>query len=96
MAMIGTTITEFIISQQRRYEGATGEFSSLVNDIVIGCKAIASAVKYGKLSDTDVLGTAETENVQGETQKKLDIISNDLFIKRRLRVLSETLNFAGV
>jgi fructose-1,6-bisphosphatase I len=80
--MIGTTITEFIISEQRRYEGATGEFSSLINDIVIGCKAIASAVKYGKLSDTDVLGTADTQNVQGETQKKLDIISNALFIKR--------------
>jgi fructose-1,6-bisphosphatase I len=80
--MIGTTITEFIISEQRRVAEATGEFSSLINDIVIGCKAIASAVKYGKLSDTDVLGTADTQNVQGETQKKLDIISNELFIKR--------------
>ena len=29
-----------------------------------------------------VLGTADTENIQGETQKKLDVIANDLFIKR--------------
>jgi len=80
--MIGTTITEFIIDEQRRYANATGEFSSLINDIVIACKAIASAVRYGKLSDTDVLGSADTENVQGETQKKLDVISNDLFLRR--------------
>jgi fructose-1,6-bisphosphatase I len=80
--MIGTTITEFIIEEQRRVKGATGDFTSLVNDIVIACKAISSAVKYGKLSDVDVLGSAETENIQGETQKKLDVISNDLFLRR--------------
>jgi fructose-1,6-bisphosphatase I len=80
--MIGTTITEFIIAEQRRFAGATGDFTSLINDIVISCKTIASAVKYGKLSDMDVLGSAESENIQGETQKKLDIISNDLFLRR--------------
>jgi len=80
--MIGTTITEFIIQEQRHHVGATGEFSSLINDIVIACKAIASAVKYGKLSAMDVLGSADTENVQGETQKKLDVISNELFLRR--------------
>ena len=80
--MIGTTITEYIIDEQRRIKGATGDFTSLVNDIVIACKAISSAVKYGKLSDIDVLGSADTENVQGETQKKLDVVSNDLFLRR--------------
>ncbi|MCP5420265.1 MAG: class 1 fructose-bisphosphatase [Gammaproteobacteria bacterium] len=79
---IGTTITEFIIAEQRRFAGATGDFTSLINDIVIACKTIASAVKYGKLSAMDVLGSTDTENVQGEKQKKLDVISNDLFIKR--------------
>ncbi len=80
--MIGTTITEFIIAEQRRAKGATGDFTSLINDIVIACKAISSAVKYGKLSDVDVLGSANTENIQGETQKKLDVVSNDLFLRR--------------
>jgi fructose-1,6-bisphosphatase I len=80
--MIVTTITEFIIAEQRHFASATGDFTSLVNDIVIACKTIASAVKYGRLSDADVLGSADTENVQGETQKKLDVISNDLFIRR--------------
>lgn len=77
---IGTTITEFLIDEQRRIKGASGDFTALVNDIVIACKAIASAVRYGSL--VGVLGSADTENIQGETQKKLDVISNNLFIKR--------------
>ncbi len=77
---IGTTITEYIIEEQRQIKGASGDFTSLVNDIVIACKAISSAVRYGSL--VGVLGTADTENIQGETQKKLDVISNNLFIKR--------------
>jgi len=77
---IGTTITEYIIEEQRRIKGVSGDFTALVNDIVIACKAIASAVRYGSL--VGVLGTADTENIQGETQKKLDVISNNLFIKR--------------
>jgi fructose-1,6-bisphosphatase I len=77
---IGTTITEYIIEEQRRIKGVSGDFTALVNDIVIACKAIASAVRYGSL--VGVLGTADSENIQGETQKKLDVISNDLFIKR--------------
>lgn len=76
---IGTTITQFIIEEQRRIQKATGDFTSLINDIVIACKAIADAVNHGNLAG--VLGSAETENIQGETQKKLDVISNDLFIK---------------
>lgn len=80
--MIGTTITEFIIEEQRRVAGATGDFTSLINDIIIACKAIASTVRYGRLSDADVLGSTDTENIQGETQKKLDVISNDLFTRR--------------
>jgi len=77
---IGTTITEFIIEEQRQIKGVSGDFTALVNDVVIACKAISSAVRYGSL--VGVLGTADTENIQGETQKKLDVISNNLFIKR--------------
>jgi len=67
--MIGTTITELIIEEQRRFAGATGDFTSLINDIVIACKAIGSAVRYGKLSDADVLGSADTENVRARPRK---------------------------
>lgn len=76
---LGTTITQYIIEEQRRHAGATGDFTSLLNDIVIACKVISNAVNHGRLAG--VLGSANTENVQGETQKKLDVISNELFIE---------------
>ncbi|MET0012450.1 MAG: class 1 fructose-bisphosphatase [Sedimenticola sp.] len=75
----GTTITQFIIEEQRHIEGATGDFTSLLNDIVTACKVISNMVNKGEL--IGVLGSAESENVQGETQKKLDIITNDVFLK---------------
>jgi fructose-1,6-bisphosphatase I len=77
---IGTTITQFIIEEQRKIV-ATGDFTSLLNDVVTACKVISNAVNQGAL--VGVLGTAGSENVQGETQKKLDIISNDVMLKWR-------------
>jgi fructose-1,6-bisphosphatase I len=74
----GTTLTQFIIEEQRRIPGATGDFTSLLNDVVTACKKIACAVTRGGL--IGILGSAESENVQGETQKKLDIISNDVMV----------------
>jgi fructose-1,6-bisphosphatase I len=74
----GTTLTQFIIEEQRRIPGATGDFTSLLNDVVTACKKIACAVNRGGL--IGILGSAESENVQGETQKKLDIISNDVMV----------------
>ena len=74
----GTSLTQFIIEEQRRIPGATGDFTSLLNDILTACKVIATAVNRGGL--IGVLGSAESENVQGETQKKLDVISNDVLI----------------
>jgi len=75
----GTTITQFIIEEQRHIQGATGDFTSLLNDIVTACKVISNMVNKGEL--IGVLGTAGSENVQGETQKKLDILTNEVFIK---------------
>ena len=76
---LGTTITQFIIEEERSYPSAKGDFTSLLNDVVIACKWISNAVKHGKLAG--ILGSAGTENVQGETQKKLDVISNELFLE---------------
>jgi fructose-1,6-bisphosphatase I len=76
---IGTTLTHYIIQNQRHIEGASGHFTGLLNDIAVACKKIADLVNKGAL--VNVLGAAETENVQGETQKKLDVISNELMIE---------------
>jgi len=74
-----TTITQFIIEEQRQIQGATGDFTSLLNDIVTACKVISNLVNKGAL--VGVLGSTENSNVQGETQKKLDVISNEVFLK---------------
>lgn len=75
---IGTTVTQFIIEEQRKVK-ATGDFTSLLNDVVTACKVISNTVDQGAL--IGVLGSAGSENVQGETQKKLDLITNDVMIK---------------
>jgi fructose-1,6-bisphosphatase I len=72
------TLTRFIIEQQREQPGASGAFTSLLSDIVTACKKISHLVNQGNL--VGVLGSADSENVQGEVQKKLDIISNDIMI----------------
>ncbi len=78
---IGETITQFIIEEQRRV-GGNGDFTALLNDVFTSCKAISGAVNKGDL--IGVLGSAESENIQGETQKKLDIISNDMMINANI------------
>ncbi|MCB1757986.1 MAG: class 1 fructose-bisphosphatase, partial [Gammaproteobacteria bacterium] len=73
------TLSKFIIESERNYPTATGEFTAILNDVAIACKKLSHLVNKGALAD--VLGAAETENVQGEQQKKLDIISNNVFIE---------------
>jgi fructose-1,6-bisphosphatase I len=73
------TLTQFIIEQQRGVPDASGSFTLLLNDIVTACKQISHLVNRGDLNG--VLGSAESENVQGEVQKKLDIITHDIMIK---------------
>lgn len=76
---IGTTLTNYIIETQRNFKGATGEFTGLLNDIAVACKKISDLVNKGDL--VDILGSADSENVQGETQKKMDVISNEIFME---------------
>ena len=73
------SLIQFIIEEQRHIPNASGEFTGLLSDIVSACKQIAHDVNKGAL--IGVLGSAGSENVQGETQKKLDIITNEVFIK---------------
>jgi fructose-1,6-bisphosphatase I len=72
------SLTQFIIEQQRGLPEASGTFTLLLNDIVTACKKISHLVNQGNL--VGVLGSAESENVQGEVQKKLDIISNEIMV----------------
>ncbi|HEX8964331.1 MAG TPA: class 1 fructose-bisphosphatase [Rhodocyclaceae bacterium] len=44
-----TTLTQFIIEEQRRVKGATGDFSALLNDVATACKSISHAISRGCL-----------------------------------------------
>jgi fructose-1,6-bisphosphatase I len=77
--MNGDYLTRFLIHEQRKNPNATGEFTMLLSDIATACKAIAHEVNRGGLAGN--LGIAGSENIQGEAQKKLDVISNELFIR---------------
>lgn len=79
MHRIGTTLTQYIIEEQRNFKNASGVFTGLLNDISTACKKIAALTSKGDL--IGVLGAAGSENVQGEEQKKMDIITNDVFIE---------------
>lgn len=71
-----TTLKHFIMSEQTKVTGATGEFTSLLSDVSAASKAIANLVKRGSLAGE--LGAAVGTNVQDETQKKLDVMANAL------------------
>jgi fructose-1,6-bisphosphatase I / sedoheptulose-1,7-bisphosphatase len=73
------TLARYLIDQRRRYPLATGEFNALILDIAQACKAIARAVADAAL--VGGLGDAESENVQGERQKKLDVQANLHFLQ---------------
>jgi len=70
------TLTQFMSEQQRLFPGVSGNFTLLLNDIATACKKISHLVNRGDL--IGVLGNADSENVQGEVQKKLDIITHDI------------------
>jgi fructose-1,6-bisphosphatase I len=60
------------------------ELTTLFGAIDTACKAITNLVKRSQLPSSQTLGYQGEVNVQGEDQKKLDVITNDL-LKRALR-----------
>ncbi|MBN9115903.1 MAG: fructose-bisphosphatase class I, partial [Pandoraea sp.] len=68
------TLTQYLIEQQREFDNIPAELRLLIEVVARACKSISHAVSKGALGG--VLGSAGSENVQGEVQKKLDVISN--------------------
>ncbi|RXZ33149.1 class 1 fructose-bisphosphatase [Oxalobacteraceae bacterium CAVE-383] len=73
------SLTQHLIEQQREHNSIPAELRLLIEVVGRACKSISHAVGKGALGE--VLGTAGSENVQGEVQKKLDIISNDILLE---------------
>lgn len=64
------------LQHQLHNEGVESELITVIETLVAACKTIARSVNRGALDD--IHGVVDTENVQGEVQKKLDVIANDL------------------
>jgi fructose-1,6-bisphosphatase I len=73
------TIERYIIEQERLHPEATGELSGILYDLALAAKMIAMKVRSAGL--VDIIGAMESENVQGEVQQKLDVLSNEIIVK---------------
>lgn len=72
------SLSRFLIEQQRKHGALPPELRLLIETVGRACKAISYAVNKGALAG--VLGEAGTGNIQGEAQKKLDVIANDVLV----------------
>ena len=73
------SLSRYLVEQQRSKGHIPAELRLLLEVVARACKSISHAVNKGALGG--VLGSAESENVQGEVQKKLDIIANEVLIE---------------
>ncbi|MEB0140026.1 MULTISPECIES: class 1 fructose-bisphosphatase [unclassified Undibacterium] len=73
------SLTQYLVEEQRLNNSIPAELRLLIEVVARACKTISHAVGKGALGE--VLGTAGSENVQGEVQKKLDILSNEILLE---------------
>jgi fructose-1,6-bisphosphatase I len=73
------TLNEFILLNQQDFPFATGELTSILNDIALASKIISRDVRKAGLAD-HILGAQGNINVQGEAQQKLDVVADETFI----------------
>lgn len=73
------SLSRYLVEEQRLKGHIPPELRLLIEVVARACKSISHAVNKGALGE--VMGTAESENVQGEIQKKLDIIANEVLIE---------------
>ncbi|XP_057330912.1 fructose-1,6-bisphosphatase 1 [Microplitis mediator] len=72
------TLTSFVLKEQKKIPNATGDFTLLINSIQTAVKAISSAIR--KAGIAKLYGISGETNIQGEETKKLDNLSNEVFI----------------
>lgn len=87
------TLGEFIIDRQSEYPGATGELSGILSSIRLAAKIIHRDINRAGLTQ-DILGFSGEENIQGESQMKLDIFANET-LKKALIARGDVAGFAS-
>jgi len=73
------TLGEYIIDNQKDFQYSSGELSRLLSSIRLASKVVNHEVNKAGL--VDILGNAGETNIQGESQQKLDVYANDVFMK---------------
>ncbi|WP_161868001.1 class 1 fructose-bisphosphatase, partial [Pseudomonas yangonensis] len=76
--MSRVTLSRYLIEQTRSHN-TPADLRFLIEVVARACKAISHQVSKGALGG--VLGSLDSENVQGEVQKKLDVISNEILLE---------------
>jgi fructose-1,6-bisphosphatase I len=76
---VGTSLDRFIKLRQDEFSGVSGEFSQMLRDIGLAARIINRELNHFGL--LNISGTLGTENIQGEEQKKMDLIANTRFIR---------------
>lgn len=75
------TVQQHILEEQRRnHPQASGEFSWLLSGITLATKIVAAQVRRAGING-DILGATDSQNVQGETVQKLDVIANQTLLQ---------------
>lgn len=82
------SLQSYILAEETRHPGATGEFSWIISAISLAGKVIANKVRRARIED--VLGEHGDINPQGEKQQKLDVIANEII----MRCLGDRANIA--
>jgi len=73
-----TTLDEFIIKSEKKYEKSKGQLTRLLRDIGIAAKIVNREVNKAGL--VNILGVAGQDNASGDMVQKLDIFANEVFI----------------
>lgn len=73
------SLTQHLIEEHRIANNIPEELRLLLEVVGRACKVIGNAVGKGALGD--ILGSTQTENIQGEVQKKLDVLSNQILLE---------------
>ncbi|KXB31911.1 fructose 1,6-bisphosphatase [Dechloromonas denitrificans] len=76
--MVQRTLARYLTEEQRNKGVITADLKFLIEIVSRACQAISVAIGKGSLGG--VLGEAGSDNVQGEAQKKLDVLSNDILL----------------
>ncbi len=77
------TVTEHLLLHQRQNPMATGQFTRLLNELILSAKIIARDVNKAGL--VDILGYTGSVNVQGESVQRLDEFANSVLTHRMER-----------